>query len=114
MNGPFRAATLSSFSSREGAVVDTDIVHQSVEELHTTFDRTDLEVEWRKIREKIEEARYNPGDLRPLVDCIYSLLLAARSRGYHVEAVLTELERLSKEILDHRWKKMEDGTYRAC
>lgn len=89
------------------------MLSQSVEKLHETFDRTDLEVEWKKIQQKIEEARYNPGAVRPLADCIFSLLLAARSRGYRVDAVMRELETLAEENLHRRWKKMPDGTYRA-
>jgi hypothetical protein len=90
-----------------------DILHASVERLHETFDRTDLDVEWRKIQSKIEEARYNPGDIRPLVDCIFSLMLAARSRGYSVDAVMRDLRALAEANLHRRWKKMPDGTYQA-
>lgn len=90
-----------------------DVLNASVEKLHETFDRTDLEVEFRKIQKKIEEARYNKGALRPLVDCIFSLLLAARSRGYDVRAVLADLDKVAEESLMARWKKMPDETYQS-
>jgi hypothetical protein len=89
------------------------VLHQSVEKLHSIFERTDIEIEWKKIQEKIQEARYNPGDPRPLADCIFSILLAARSRGYDVAAMLKELDKVATANLERRWKKMEDGTYRA-
>ena len=90
-----------------------DALSMSVEKLHETFDRSDLEVEWKKIQHKIEEAKYNPGDVKPLADCIFSILLAARSRGHSVEAVLKELNKVAKDSLNRRWKKMPDGTYQA-
>lgn len=87
---------------------------QSVEKLHKTFERTDLDVEWKKIQHKFEEAKYNPGDVKPLADCIFSILLAARSGGHSVDAVLKELEKVAKDNLSRRrWKKMPDGTYQA-
>jgi hypothetical protein len=89
------------------------IIDESVEKLHSVFDRTDLDVEWKKIQEKIEEARYNPGDAKPFADCIFSLLLAARSRGFAPEAVFRELAKVAERSLQTRWKKMPDGTYRA-
>jgi hypothetical protein len=90
-----------------------DTLSRSVEKLHETFDRTDLEVEWKKIQQKFEEAKYNPGDVKPLADCIFSILLAARNRGYSTEAVFKELDRVAKDNLSRRWKKMPDGTYQA-
>ena len=93
--------------------MEDDILHQSVEKLHALFDRTDIEVEWKKIQEKVEESLYNPGDLRPLADIIFSVLLAARSRGYDVDAVMKELHRVAENNMKRRWKKMENGTYRA-
>lgn len=89
------------------------VLEQSVEKLHELFDRTDIEVELKKIEQKLEEARYSPGDVKPLADCIFSLLLAARSRGHKVPAVLEELNRIAERNLRRRWKKMPDGTYRA-
>lgn len=88
-------------------------LQESIEKLHETFDRSDLEVEWRKIQHKIDEARYNPGDVRPLADCVYSLLLAARSRGFSANAVLKELDRVAEDNLRREWKKMPDGTYQS-
>ena len=92
---------------------DITVLDHSVEKLHEVFDRTDIEVELKKIEQKMEEARYSPGDIKPLVDCMFSLLLAARSRGYKVPAVMEELNRVAEKNLQHRWKKMPDGTYRA-
>jgi len=91
----------------------SEILKESVEKLYQTFDKTDLETEYKKVQEKIEEARYNPGDVRPLADCIFSLLLAARNRGFRVEAVLRALDEIAEANLHRRWKKMPDGTYHA-
>ena len=102
-----------SMGYARGAMDKDNVIHRSVELLHGTFERTDLEVEWRKIEQKLEEASYSHGDVRPLVDCIFSLLLAARSRGYSVGAVMKELEAVASRNLERRWKKMPDGTYRA-
>ena len=85
----------------------------SVDKLHGIFECTDLEVEWKKIQQKVDEARYNPGDVTPLADCIYSLLLTARSRGFSVKAVFAALDKVAEENLKRDWKKMPDGTYRA-
>ena len=94
-------------------MVDVETIQRSVDKLHEVFERSDLEIECRKIQQKIEEARFNPGDVRPLADCVYSLLLAALSRGFSVKAVLDSLEAVSRENLERRWKRMEDGTYQA-
>ncbi len=59
----------------------------------------------------MSEAKYSPGDVRPLADSIFSLLLAARSAGFSVHAVLEDLEKVAQANLEHRWKQMEDGTY---
>jgi len=88
-------------------------LRDAVEKLHATFERTDLDVEGKKIRHKLEEARYNPGDVKPFADCIISILLAARSSGFNVEAVLAEANRVAADILGKRWKKMADGTYQS-
>ena len=93
--------------------MDIDLIEACVEQLHDTFDRTDLDAEWVKMQNKVEEARYNPGDVRPLADCILSLLLAARSRGHKAGVVLEALSKVSGENLDRQWKKMPDGTYQA-
>jgi len=92
---------------------DMTVVELSVEKLHELFDRTDIEIELKKIEQKLEEARYSVGDIAPLVDSIFSLLLAARSRGYKVSAVMDELNRVAEKNLHRKWKKMPDGTYRA-
>jgi hypothetical protein len=90
-----------------------NVIQQSVDKLHGIFEKCDLEAEARKIQKKIEEARYNPGDIKPLVDCIFSLLLAARSRGYTVDDVMRELEKVAEANLKSSWKKMPDGTYQT-
>ena len=93
--------------------VDMGMIEQSVEKLHGLFDRCDVEIESVKIRKKMEEASFNLGDVRPLADCIFSILLAARSRGHGPPAVFAELEKVSRSNLARKWKKMEDGTYQA-
>lgn len=92
---------------------EVSVVSQAVEKLHGIFERTDLDVEWKKIQEKMQEAKYSAGDIKPLADCIFSILLAARSRGYGVRAVMEELKRIAEDSMTRRWKKMPDGTYRA-
>ena len=91
----------------------SDILHDSVEKLHELFEHTDLDTEYKKLREKMEEAKYNPGDVRPLADCIFLLLLAARNRGFKPATVLEELDRVAEDNLRRRWKPMKNGTYRA-
>lgn len=93
--------------------MDLERIQKSIDHLHDVFDRSDLEVEWQKIEQKLEEARYNPGDVTPLADSVFSLLLAARSRGFSVRAVLAALEKIAERNLDRKWKKMPDGTYRG-
>ncbi len=90
-----------------------EVVEECIEKLHEVFERTDIEIELKKIEQKMEEARCNPGDVRPLADCIISILLAARSRGYRSGAVFEELERVARITKDKEWKKMPDGTYQA-
>ena len=89
------------------------IVDTCVEQLHATFDATDLDTERKKIEHKLEEARYNPGDVTPFADCILSVLLAARHEGFRSETVLKALNDVAAKHIDRRWKKMEDGTYQA-
>ncbi len=91
----------------------SEVIHDSVERLHEVFERSDLQVERRKIEEKLDEAQYNRGAVRPIADCVFSLLLAARNRGYTVDMVFKELEKVAQDNLDRRWKKMPDGTYHA-
>lgn len=90
-----------------------ELVQKSVDKLHDIFEKSDLESEWKKIQKKMEEARYNPGDVKPLADCIFSILLAARSRGFSVKTVFHELEKVAQSNLNKSWKKMPDGTYQA-
>ena len=93
--------------------IDIGVIEECVENLHGVFDSTDLDVEFLKIRQKVDEARYNPGDVKPLADCMLSLLLAARSSGYRAGAVLEELERVARKNKDREWRKMPDGTYQS-
>ncbi|MDD4873207.1 MAG: DUF550 domain-containing protein [Kiritimatiellae bacterium] len=90
-----------------------EILQKSVDKLHDIFDRSDLDAEWKKLQHKFEEAKYNPGDVTPLADCIFSILLAARSRGFKVSAVMQALEKVAENNLKRKWKKMADGTYQA-
>lgn len=98
---------------KKGHTMDIQTIEACVEQLHDTFDRTDLDAEWTKMQQKVEEARYNPGDVRPLADCMLSLLLAARSRGHKAGVVLDALSKVAEANLDREWKKMPDGTYQA-
>jgi hypothetical protein len=93
--------------------MDMTVLQEAVEKLHETFDRTDFDIEARKISQKLEEAHYSPGDIHPIVDCMLSLLIAARGRGYSVAAVFDQLTRTAEGCLRKRWKKMPDGTYQA-
>jgi len=90
-----------------------DILQKSVNKLHDVFDNTDMDIEWKKMQHKFEEAKYNPGDVTPLADCIFSILLAARSRGFTVKMVMESLEQVAEKNLRRKWKKMSDGTYQA-
>ena len=91
--------------------MDIEVLQASVEKLHEVFERTDIDMEWKKVEQKLNEAKYSPGNVRPLADSIFSLLLAARSEGFSVKAVLAELDKVSKANLERRWKQMDDGTY---
>jgi hypothetical protein len=93
--------------------MDDELVQKSVDRLHDIFEKSDLESEWKKIQKKMEEARYNPGNVRPLADCIFSILMAARSRGFSVKTVINELEKVAQSNINKSWKKMPDGTYQA-
>ncbi len=90
-----------------------EVIRMCVDELHGIFKETDIDAERKKIDAKLEEAKYNPGALRPIADCMIALLLVAKSRGYGVEAVLKELEQAAQENTGRKWKKMPDGTYQA-
>ncbi len=80
-------------------VKNGDVLEASVEKLHEVFERTDIEMEWKKVEQKLGEAKYSPGDVRPLAASIFSLLLAARSEGFSVKTVLTELENVAQANL---------------
>lgn len=91
----------------------SEAVRKCVDELHGIFNETDIDAEKKKIVAKLEEAKYNPGSVRPVADCMIALLLIARSRGYGVDSVFKELERVAEENTGRDWKKMPDGTYQA-
>ena len=93
--------------------MDIQVLQEAVEKLHATFESTSLETEARKISHKLEEAHFNSGAVRPIADCVLSLLLAARSRGYDVEEVFTSLEGIARHALNSNWKRMPDGTYQS-
>ena len=93
--------------------MDVQVLQEAVDKLHATFESTTLETESRKIAAKLEEAHFNSGDVKPIADCVLSLLLAARSRGYDVEAVFESLDRIARHALVSNWKRMPDGTYQA-
>lgn len=88
-------------------------IQKCVDELHEYLQHPDLEVETKKIMQKLREAKYNPGSLKPLADCMLAILLAARSQGYSTDDLFNELMKVAKEISGKKWKKMPDGTYRV-
>lgn len=90
-----------------------DSIQKCVEELHEYLQHPDLAIETKKINQKLREAKYNPGSVKPLADCMLAILLAARSEGYSVNAVFDGLLKVAKEIRGKKWKKMPDGTYRV-
>ena len=72
-----------------------------------------LEIEAKKINQKLKEAKYNPGDVTPLADCMLALMLAAKNQGYSVKALFQKFNHVAEEIGSKHWKKMPDGTYHA-
>lgn len=90
-----------------------DSIQQCVDELHEYLDKPDLDVETKKINQKLREAKYNKGDVKPLADCVLAVLLAARSEGFTVKMVFDALMKVAREIRGKQWKKMPDGTYQV-
>ena len=84
-----------------------------VEELHDKLEKPDLEIESRKIMQKLNEAKYDKGNVTPLADCMLAILLAARSGGHSVRSVFDALAHVAEDIKGKNWKKMPDGTYRV-
>lgn len=84
-----------------------------VNTLYEHLEHPDLEAETKKIQQKLREAKYNPGDPKPLADCILAILLAARSGGHTVDTVFEKLMKLAEELRGKRWKKMPDNTYQV-
>ena len=90
-----------------------DELQKTVDALHEKLEEPTLEIETKKINQKLRAAKFNPGDVEPLADCMLAILLAARSEGHSVKSVFERLRTLADEIGRKRWKKMPDGTYRA-
>jgi hypothetical protein len=90
-----------------------DVIRDCVDELHEAFGHPNFEVERKKIDRKLDEAKYNPGNVRALADTMLALLLIARSWGFSPDAVFGELGRVAKESRGKKWKRMPDGTYQA-
>lgn len=90
--------------------MDINVITESVERLHEVFGNPTLEVERKKIESKLEAAEYNTGDVRSLADCILALLLAAKGRGFSVNAVFDELTKAAKETHARHSKKMPSNT----
>lgn len=88
-------------------------LQEIVDRLYEKLEEPDLEIESKKIMQKLRAAKYNPGDIHPLADCMLAILLAAKDQGFSVENVFRALERVAHDIGSKNWKKMPDGTYRA-
>ena len=93
--------------------MDLQRLQKTIDDLHEKLEHPDLEIETRKIHQKLREARYNPGDTHPLADCMLAILLAARDQGFSVQTMFDALDRVAKDIGSKQWKKMPDGTYRS-
>ena len=90
-----------------------DSIQKAVDELHEYLQKPDLEIETKKINQKLREASYDKGSVTPLADCMLAILLAAKSEGFSVKAVFESLQKVAKDIRGKKWKKMPDGTYVA-
>ena len=89
------------------------VVQQAVDHLYEKLEHPGLEQEITKITRKFQEARYNPGDIHPLADCMLAILMAAKNAGFTVDMVFEALERLARDTMSKDWKKMPDGTYQS-
>jgi len=90
-----------------------ELLQKTVDELHEKLEHPGIHIEAKKIDQKLREARYNPGDVTPLADCMLAILLAARSGGFTVRSVFRSLQKVAEDIGSKEWKKMPDGTYRV-
>ena len=87
------------------------IIEKTIEELHEKLGHPDTDAEARKIARKLEEARYNPGDVTPLADCVIAILLAGRNQGFSPSTVFDAVRTVCDNIAGRDWKRMPDGTY---
>jgi len=90
-----------------------DAIQEVIDELHAYLQQPDLDIETKKIYQKLREAKYDKGNVMPLADCMLAILLAAKSEGFSVKTVFEAPQKVAKDIRGKKWKKMPDGTYRA-
>ena len=90
-----------------------DSIQQTIDSLYEHLNHPDLEVETKKIMQKLREAKYNKGDVIPFADCILAIFLAAKNAGFSVQSVCSEVNKLAEKIKGRTWKRMPDGTYQS-
>jgi hypothetical protein len=98
---------------KEAGMKADEVIQKSVDALYEAFGHPGLQDERKKILSKLQEAEYNLGNIRALADCIVAVLLAAKNQGFTVQMVLDELERVCRDSLGRKWKRMPDGTFQA-
>jgi len=91
--------------------MDISMLQKVIDELHEKLEHPGLEIETKKIFQKLREAKYNPGATHPLADCMLAILLAAKHQGFSVKTMFDALDQVAKDIGSKKWKKMPDGTY---
>ncbi len=87
------------------------VLQTTVDELAEKLDHPGLDVEVKKINQKLREARYNHADIKLWADCMLAVLLITKHEGYSVESTFEQLILLAEELKNRDWKKMPDGTY---
>lgn len=90
-----------------------ELLQRTVDELAEKLEHPGLEIEARKIKQKLREAEFNKADIYIYADCILAVLLIAKSQGYSVESTFDHLVKLAEKIKSRNWKKMPDGTYQV-
>jgi hypothetical protein len=90
-----------------------EILQKTVTELAEKLEHPGLDIETRKIKQKLREARYNPADINIYADCILAVLLITESQGYSVKKTFEHLLTLAEDIKSRNWKKMPDETYQV-